>query len=188
MRVADQQGVGAGIKDGLQAGFAGLLCAFTVFARADVGQRYQHRRRIAILNVKQPTIDLHHARRTITVLQRQFAMVLGGLPAHAAQIQMPKVSTLGRDEACKRLPQKFAARCAEQGRAIQVEAGDQARVVEREIADRGELIEVNVTVTRCFQRGQRLAQSRGLHLQLDLMNLQLMQQCFRGAGGRILRR
>lgn len=59
-------------------------------------------------------------------------------------------------------------------------------IVSSEVADRRKVIQIQILHSQAFALGQRLGQRLVLHLQLDLVHLQFMQQAMRiGLGGRL---
>ncbi len=59
-------------------------------------------------------------------------------------------------------------------------------VVEADRGQRGEVVEIRVAVARFFQELLRFLQLAVLHLQLDLMNLEVVQQVPRSIGAVLL--
>ena len=59
-------------------------------------------------------------------------------------------------------------------------------IVSSEVADPRKVIQIQILHSQAFALGQRLGQRLVLHLQLDLVHLQFMQQAMRiGLGGRL---
>ena len=123
-------------------------------------------------------MGMHH--RFIAALQFQIetAALPVGVLHHVMKQTIPALFVWLRDKARKTPVNKLLAFHAEQPGAGEIDFGDLGFRSQCEIADRGELVQVKITVTRCFQSHMGLAQFFVLHLQFNLMHAQFMQELF----------
>lgn len=90
-----------------------------------------------------------------------------------------EILVLGDDVGGQPLPEQLLLGNAEQRAGAQVRLSDEAGRVQREISDRREVVELEVTLARSFQRLLRPAQLLDVHLELDLVDAQLVKQASR---------
>jgi hypothetical protein len=120
----------------------------------------------------------------VRALQCQLAALLLVVPDHGCETLAPAIAIFGGDRAGEAALKQPLTVLAEQGGGGQIRFGDERLVIESQIPDRGEFIEVDVAVAGFFESELRSAQLVILHLELDLVHPELLQDFFRrGACG-----
>ena len=101
-------------------------------------------------------------------------------------MQVKYALVVRKDEADDRLPHEGAPRYAEQVGRREVGLLDQPVVVQRAIAHRCQIVELEIARPRCIDLLLGAPQLVVLHLQLDLMHAQLVEQLVRGFRRKVL--
>ena len=154
-------------------------------APADVGEHDAHRTRHRI-GAAALTGDLGGEDRAPASPHGEVAGTRLVVAPDLGEEAPPGGHALRLDQRCEAGPPELPAVDAEERRGGQVGILDPAGGVDREVADRGEVVEIQVAIPGVCEIGLGALQLLVLHLQLDLMDLELVQEFRCGqARGRI---
>ena len=121
-------------------------------------------------------------RRAVFSRQTQFERLRCACLEQFLALQVVIVRVFTGDKAAERLPDQGAACNPQQIGAGKIRFEDQSVFVQREIAHRRQVVQVEITCARSFQRFLRAAQFVVLQLQFDLMHLQIVKHALRFDG------
>ena len=128
------------------------------------------------LFVNRQALQMNPARKALLVPEQH----LTGLPPAARQDLLPMPMERGLMTRChhsrERLSDQRPPVDAEQGPGPQIGLLNRALSIQREVAGRGKIVEIHITIARRFECQLSPAQLLVLHLQLDLMDLQLLHE------------
>ena len=124
---------------------------------------------------------------TIALGHLQFKGLRLAIGEHALVVQVIRVLVGLDDEAGDALARQRAAGQAQQLGGGEVCLLNQAVFIDRAIRHRGEVIQVEIALARCIQIKLGAAQLFVLHLQFNLVHLQLMHRLPHGLGRQALR-
>ena len=150
-----------------------------LLAGADVAEHDAHRLGLVVLGAGR---ELGPERQTLRPEQPQLPRLrLAALQQLFAK-QVIAILVWPVDEARERQPDQRGSGQSEHRRCAEVGLRDQPSPVEAAVAHRRQVIEVEIARPRSLQLGLGLAQFLVLHLKLDLVDLQLVQQSLQGFG------
>ena len=164
----DQEPVGGSVQDRLEEGLR-----FDQFA--DVGDRHANDRLLVPVRMAlADDLGVEGGAIAQAKCEREGSRLL---PAEqGSEEQVPSVRVAQRDVSHEGMPEETLSIHAEPRRRVQVRCDDAALLVEGEVADRGEVVEIHVLLVRLLDLVLIAAQLLVLHLQLDLMDLELVQE------------
>ena len=156
--------------------FLGLIqLLFSLLAVRNVVDDDQQARRVIVIALGRHC-HAHPKHKSFGVDHLHIPLI--GLPGlqYLLGKQVMRVAVFLRNEAAQRLVDQLAARQAQQVGGFQVELQYFPGLAQRQVAHWRQVIQVKVTGPLDFQRHLSLAQLLVLHLQLNLVDLQLVQR------------
>src|SRR5208337_4426894 len=152
-----------------------LFCAFFC---SDIGNRQPDHWCFPATAGDQDTFQTDRKYRAVAPCERKGADLFFSLFQHINEIPVPVIDILFCDKFTEPCFYQFVPLYSEKRSTCQVRLGYQCLVGKRKIAKRGKLKEVQVLVTRLFGCKMCCPESLVLHLELDLVYLEFMDEFF----------